>query len=145
MELVADRRQAGFSSWYELFPRSAGVTPGVHGTFADVERRLPYIADMGFDVLYFPPIHPIGRVKRKGRNNALNAEPGDVGSPWAIGAAEGGHKAILPALGDFDDFRRLLDKARGLGMEIALDIAYQCAPDHPVREAAPAVVQNTPA
>jgi starch synthase (maltosyl-transferring) len=131
LPLAADRARAGFSAWYELFPRSAADTKGRHGSFADVERQLPDIAQMGFDVVYFPPIHPIGREKRKGRNNALVAEPGDVGSPWAIGAAEGGHKSILPELGTPEDFRRLVATARGLGLEIALDIALQCAPDHP--------------
>jgi len=131
LELVADRKRAGFSSWYEMFPRSAGTEPGHHGTFRDVEARLPYLAAMGFDVLYFPPIHPIGRINRKGTNNALTAGPGDVGSPWAIGAAEGGHKDILPQLGTLEDFRRLLATARELGIEIALDVAFQCAPDHP--------------
>ncbi len=131
LELVADRKRAEFSTWYEMFPRSAGTEPGSHGTFRDVEARLPYLAGMGFDVLYFPPIHPIGRVNRKGTNNTLVAGPGDVGSPWAIGAAEGGHKDILPQLGTHEDFRRLLAKARESGIEIALDIAFQCAPDHP--------------
>src|ERR1700676_5045291 len=109
LELVADRKRAGFSSWYEMFPRSAGVEPGHHGTFRDVEARLPYLAGMGFDVLYFPPIHPIGRINRKGANNSLAARPGDVGSRWAIGAAEGGHKDILPQLGTLEEFRHLLD------------------------------------
>jgi starch synthase (maltosyl-transferring) len=131
LELIVDRKRAAFSSWYELFPRSAAAQMGQHGKFSDVEARLPYLAEMGFDVLYFPPIHPIGRVNRKGTNNALRAKPGDVGSPWAIGAAEGGHKAILPQLGTFDDFDRLLNVARALGIEIAMDIAFQCAPDHP--------------
>jgi starch synthase (maltosyl-transferring) len=131
LELVSERKRAGFSSWYEMFPRSAGTEPGHHGTFRDVEARLPYLAGMGFDVLYFPPIHPIGRINRKGTNNTLTAGPGDVGSPWAIGAAEGGHKDILPQLGTLDDFRRLLATARELGIEIALDVAFQCAPDHP--------------
>jgi starch synthase (maltosyl-transferring) len=131
LELVSDRKRAGFSSWYEMFPRSAGTEPGHHGTFRDVEARLPYLAGMGFDVLYFPPIHPIGRINRKGANNTLTAGPEDVGSPWAIGAAEGGHKDILPQLGTLEDFRRLLATARELGIEIALDVAYQCAPDHP--------------
>ena len=131
LELVSDRKRAGFSSWYEMFPRSAGTEPGHHGTFRDVEARLPYLAGMGFDVLYFPPIHPIGRINRKGTNNTLTAGPEDVGSPWAIGAAEGGHKDILPQLGTLDDFRRLLATARELGIEIALDVAFQCAPDHP--------------
>jgi starch synthase (maltosyl-transferring) len=131
LELIVDRKRAAFSSWYELFPRSAAAEIGQHGKFSDVEARLPYLAEMGFDVLYFPPIHPIGRVNRKGTNNALRAKPGDVGSPWAIGAAEGGHKDILRQLGTFDDFDRLLNVARALGIEIAMDIAFQCAPDHP--------------
>jgi len=130
-ELIVDRKRAGFSSWYELFPRSAAPDGARHGTFGDVEARLPYVAGMGFDVLYFPPIQPIGRINRKGANNALDAGPEDVGSPWAIGAAEGGHKQILAQLGTMDDFRRLLAKARGFGIEIALDLAFQCAPDHP--------------
>jgi starch synthase (maltosyl-transferring) len=130
LELVADRKRAGFSSWYELFPRSAAPAPR-HGSFRDVEARLPYVAEMGFDVLYFPPIQPIGRVNRKGANNALEAAPDDVGSPWAIGAAEGGHKAVLPQLGTLEDFKSLMEQARRLGIEIALDIAFQCAPDHP--------------
>lgn len=131
LPLMADRLKARFSTWYELFPRSASPVPGRHGTFRDVEARLPAIAQMGFDVLYFPPIHPIGRIQRKGRNNALTPEEGDVGSPWAIGAQEGGHKSILPALGTIEDFRRLRRQAEHLGLEIALDIAFQCAPDHP--------------
>ncbi|HZA57031.1 MAG TPA: alpha-amylase family glycosyl hydrolase, partial [Candidatus Udaeobacter sp.] len=109
--------------------------PGAHGTFQDCEQRLSYIAGMGFDVLYLPPIHPIGRSFRKGKNNDLIAGPQDVGSPWAIGAKEGGHKAIHPQLGSLEDFRRLVAKAREFGIEIALDIAFQCTPDHPyVRE-----------
>jgi starch synthase (maltosyl-transferring) len=134
---VADRERARFSTWYELFPRSAGTEPGVHGTFKDVEARLPAIAAMGFDVLYFPPIHPVGRVQRKGPNNKLVSGPEDVGSPWAIGAAEGGHKHILPALGTPEDFRQLLARAAEHGLEIALDIAFQCAPDHPYVKAHP--------
>jgi starch synthase (maltosyl-transferring) len=137
LSLVADRERARFSSWYELFPRSAGRVAGVHGTFRDVEARLPAIAGMGFDVLYFPPIHPIGRIDRKGRNNALETEPDDVGSPWAIGSAEGGHKDILPALGTPADFRHLVAEARRHGLEVALDIAFQCAPDHPYVKAHP--------
>jgi starch synthase (maltosyl-transferring) len=136
LPLVADRERARFSTWYELFPRSTGA-PGVHGTFSDVEARLPAIAAMGFDVLYFPPIHPVGRMQRKGPNNALQAGPDDVGSPWAIGAAEGGHKSILPALGTAEDFRHLLARAAEHGLEIALDIAFQCAPDHPYVKAHP--------
>lgn len=131
LEVVVDRVRARFSTWYELFPRSASPEPGRHGAFRDVEARLPYIAAMGFDVLYLPPIHPIGRVRRKGKNNVVKAGPDDVGSPWAIGAAEGGHKAVHPQLGTLADFRRLVEKAREHGLEIALDIAFQCAPDHP--------------
>jgi starch synthase (maltosyl-transferring) len=131
LELIVDRQRAEYSSWYELFPRSAAAEAGRHGTFLDVEARLPYIAEMGFDVVYFPPIHPIGRINRKGKNNSLKSEPDDVGSPWAIGAAEGGHKDILPELGSLEDFRRLIAKAREHGIEIAMDIAFQCAPDHP--------------
>jgi starch synthase (maltosyl-transferring) len=126
-----DRPVAEFASWYEMFPRSATHDPAVHGTFRSVEERLPAIEAMGFDVLYFPPIHPIGRINRKGRNNSLRAEPDDVGSPYAIGSAEGGHDATLPALGTLDDFRRLLEAARAHDMEIAIDFAIQCAPDHP--------------
>jgi len=137
LPLEAERERARFSTWYELFPRSAGTTPGVHGTFKDVEARLPAIAAMGFDVLYFPPIHPIGRLQRKGPNNALASGADDVGSPWAIGAAEGGHKAILPALGTAQDFRHLCAEAASHGLEIALDIAFQCAPDHPYVKAHP--------
>jgi starch synthase (maltosyl-transferring) len=144
LELVADRKRAGFSSWYEMFPRSAGVEPGHHGTFRDVEARLAYLAGMGFDVLYFPPIHPIGRINRKGTNNALAARPEDVGSPWAIGAAEGGHKDILPQLGTLEDFRHLSAKAREFGIEIALDIAFQCAPDHPYVAAHPQWFRHRP-
>lgn len=137
LEVIVDRARARFSSWYELFPRSASSEPGRHGTFRDVEARLPAIAAMGFDVLYFPPIHPIGRIRRKGPNNALTAGTEDVGSPWAIGSAEGGHKDILPALGTPDDFRRLVGLAAESGIEIALDIAFQCAPDHPYVKAHP--------
>jgi len=144
LEFIVDRKRAGFSSWYELFPRSAGAERGSHGTFKDVETRLPYLAEMGFDVLYFPPIHPIGRLNRKGPNNSLRAQPNDVGSPWAIGAAEGGHKAILPQLGTFDDFDRLLDAARSFGLEIAMDLAFQCAPDHPYVKAHPQWFKHRP-
>jgi starch synthase (maltosyl-transferring) len=127
----AERRAAGFTSWYELFPRSQSAHPGRHGTFTDVIARLPAISAMGFDVLYLPPIHPIGRINRKGRNNSPCAEPGEPGSPYAIGSAEGGHDAIHPALGTIDDFRRLRDAAAEHDMELALDFAVQCAPDHP--------------
>lgn len=129
--LEVERPLARFASWYELFPRSESGDPTRHGTFDDVIRRLPQIAAMGFDVLYFPPIHPIGRTHRKGRNNSLRAEAGDPGSPYAIGSEEGGHEAIHPELGDREDFRRLLVAVREHGMELALDFAIQCSPDHP--------------
>ena len=129
LPVTVDSARARFSSWYEMFPRSAGGRG--HGTFRDCEARLSYVADMGFDVLYFPPIHPIGATRRKGRNNATTANSGDPGSPWAIGSREGGHKAIHPELGTAEDFRRLVAAARAQGMEVALDIAFQCAPDHP--------------
>jgi starch synthase (maltosyl-transferring) len=142
--VVVDRRLAAFSSWYEFFPRSASPYEGVHGTFVDAEARLPYVAGMGFDVVYLPPIHPIGRVRRKGRNNTLVAEPDDVGSPWAIGAAEGGHKALHPELGTFDEFARFVARARALGIEVALDVAFQCAPDHPYVDAHPEWFRHRP-
>ncbi|MEO5765240.1 MAG: maltotransferase domain-containing protein [Casimicrobiaceae bacterium] len=129
--LVVDRERARFSAWYELFPRSCATAPDVHGTLRDCIERLPYVAAMGFDVLYLPPVHPIGRERRKGRNNSLEARTSDVGSPWAIGAADGGHKALLRELGTPDDFRALVAAARKHGLELALDIAFQCAPDHP--------------
>jgi starch synthase (maltosyl-transferring) len=129
--ITVDPVRARFSAWYELFPRSTSDVAGKHGTFADCEKRLPGIAEMGFDVVYLPPIHPIGTQYRKGKNNSTVAEPGDVGSPWAIGAVEGGHKDILPALGTIVDFRRFVTAAKGLGLEVALDIAFQVSPDHP--------------
>jgi starch synthase (maltosyl-transferring) len=131
LSIVVDREKARFSSWYELFPRSCSPVPGKHGTFADVAARLDYVSRLGFDVLYMPPIHPIGRSFRKGKNNTVHAGPGDVGSPWAIGSEEGGHTAVLPELGTLEDFRRLVKKANEHGLEIALDIAFQCSPDHP--------------
>ena len=128
----ADRPIASFASWYELFPRSQGaLSEDHHGTFDDVIMRLPAIRDMGFDVLYFPPIHPIGKSNRKGRNNNLIAAENDLGSPYAIGSAEGGHDAIHPQLGNFDDFARLIKASAEHGLEIALDFAIQCSPDHP--------------
>jgi starch synthase (maltosyl-transferring) len=130
LEIDVDREKALFSAWYELFPRSWGAK-GRHGTFKDVEAALPYVAGMGFDVLYLPPVHPIGRVHRKGPNNVPRAKPADLGSPWAIGAREGGHTALHPKLGSIRDFRRLVVKAQSLGLEIAMDLAFQCAPDHP--------------
>jgi starch synthase (maltosyl-transferring) len=144
LPLVVDRERARFSSWYELFPRSASDVPGRHGTFKDVEQRLAYVAELGFDVLYLPPIHPIGREKRKGKNNALTAAPDDVGSPWAIGAAEGGHQATHPQLGTREDFRSLVAAAQRRGIEIALDIAYQCAPDHPYVKSHPEWFRRRP-
>ena len=129
--IVVDRRKARFSTWYELFPRSCSEQPGRHGTFRDCEGWLPYVASMGFDVLYLPPIHPIGNAFRKGKNNSEKAEPDDVGSPWAIGNSDGGHESIHRALGTLSDFHRLVSNARNYGLEIALDIAFQCSPDHP--------------
>jgi starch synthase (maltosyl-transferring) len=136
LEVLVDPVLARCSAWYEFFPRSTVVEPGQspaarHGTFRDCEARLPYIADLGFDIVYLPPIHPIGRARRKGPNNALLAGPEDTGSPWAIGAAEGGHRAIHPELGTLEDFKRLLQKARDYRLQVAIDIAFQCAPDHP--------------
>ena len=130
LAVSVSRPKAAFSAWYEMFPRSCGP-PGTYGTFADCERLLPDIQKMGFDVLYLPPIHPIGRTHRKGRNNSTACTAGDPGSPWAIGSAEGGHKAVRPELGDIADFRRLTKRAGEHGMEIALDLAFQCSPDHP--------------
>ena len=131
LELVVDPVRGRFSAWYEFFPRSTAPVPGQHGTFADCEARLPYAAEMGFDIVYLPPIHPIGTQFRKGPNNSTTAGPGDFGSPWAIGAAEGGHKSIHPNLGTIEDFGRLVKRTAELGMQIALDIAFQVAPDHP--------------
>jgi starch synthase (maltosyl-transferring) len=132
-EVVADRERARFAAWYEFFPRSAA--PGRHGTFKDAEKMLERVAALGFDVVYLPPIHPIGRTHRKGRNNTLTAGPGDPGSPWAIGGPEGGHTAVHPELGTLEDFDRFVERARSLGLEVALDFAIQASPDHPwVRE-----------
>jgi len=131
-ELVVevDRKKAGFSSWYEVFPRSLGKN-GKHGTFNDVIDFLPYVNHQGFDVLYLPPIHPIGETNRKGKNNNVKSKPGEPGSPWAIGSKEGGHKAIHPELGTLADFKKLVKAAGNHDIEIALDIAFQCSPDHP--------------
>ena len=132
LDLQVEYDKVNFSTWYEIFPRSASRTPGQHGTFNDVEKLLPQIAAMGFDVLYMPPIHPVGKLNRKGRNNTVTAMPGDVGSPWAIGSDEGGHKAIHPQLGTLEEYKNLVDKARGeYGIDVAMDVAFQCAPDHP--------------
>ncbi len=130
-KIEAERKKAAFSTWYELFPRSAGKETELHGTFKDVAGLLPRISKMGFDVLYFPPIHPIGEVNRKGKNNSLTAGPEDPGSPWAIGNRLGGHKSIHPQLGTLEDFKALIAETQKYGIEIAMDIAYQCAPDHP--------------
>lgn len=131
MLVQVERKKALFSAWYELFPRSTASEQGRHGTFKDCEKLLPRIAEMGFDVIYLPPIHPIGENHRKGKNNAVKAAAGDPGSPWAIGDATGGHKAIHPALGTMKDFKSLVEAARKLNIEIALDFAIQCSPDHP--------------
>jgi starch synthase (maltosyl-transferring) len=131
MTVLVDRAKARCSAWYELFPRSCSPKPGRHGTFKDCETLLPYVASMGFDVLYLPPIHPIGETNRKGKNNAPTAGPDDPGSPWAIGSPAGGHKAVHPQLGTLEDFKRLVTAAQGHGLEVALDIAFQCSPDHP--------------
>ena len=137
LQVVVQRPKARFSSWYEMFPRSCSGQEDRHGTFKDCEARLPYIAEMGFDVLYLPPIHPIGRTHRKGKNNALQTGPNDPGSPWAIGASEGGHRAVHPQLGTLDDFRQFVSKAGDFGIEVALDLAFQCTPDHPYVEKHP--------
>ena len=131
LKVYVDRKKALFSTWYEFFPRSASSIAGQHGTFKDCELLLPRVANMGFDTLYFPPIHPIGEVNRKGINNATNANPNDVGSPWGIGSQHGGHKSIHPQLGTLDDFKSLVKAAEQLGIEVAMDFALQAAPDHP--------------
>jgi starch synthase (maltosyl-transferring) len=140
--VMVEPEKARFSSWYELFPRSAGE-PGKHGTFRDVERRLPEIDRLGFDVLYLPPIHPIGTTKRKGANNKP-AKTGEPGSPWAIGSEEGGHKSINPALGTLEDFHRLVIAAGEHGIDVALDIAFQCSPDHPYTREHPEWFKHRP-
>ncbi|HEV7238247.1 MAG TPA: alpha-1,4-glucan--maltose-1-phosphate maltosyltransferase [Thermoanaerobaculia bacterium] len=142
--IEVDRPRAACSAWYELFPRSASAEEGRHGTFRDVEAQLPRVARMGFDVLYVPPIHPIGDTFRKGKNNKVRAESADVGSPWAIGGVEGGHKATHPELGTIDDFERLVKKAREHGLEMAMDIAFQSSPDHPYVKEHPSWFQMRP-
>lgn len=144
LRVVVDRERARFGAWYELFPRSCAPEPGQHGTFKDVEARLPYVASMGFDVLYLPPIHPIGTSFRKGKNNTTVVSPGDPGSPWAIGSADGGHKAIHSQLGTLEDFKHLIAAAAGFNIEIAMDIAFQCAPDHPYVKAHPEWFRQRP-
>jgi len=142
--VVVDPVLGRTSAWYELFPRSFGSTPGVHGTFRSAEAVLPYVAGLGFDILYLPPIHPIGRSFRKGRNNTLVAEPGDPGSPWAIGAAEGGHTSVHPELGTIEDFERFVRRAKAHGLTVALDIAFQASPDHPWVRAHPSWFRHRP-
>jgi starch synthase (maltosyl-transferring) len=131
LSVTVDREKARFSTWYEIFPRSCAAELGRHGTFRDCERWLPYIAEMGFDVVYLPPVHPIGRSFRKGKNNSVEPLPGDVGSPWAIGSAEGGHTSVHTELGTLEDFKHFVSAAGKNGLEVALDIAFQCSPDHP--------------
>lgn len=131
VEVLVERRRAEFSAWYELFPRSQGASPENSGTFRDAMERLPEIKAMGFDIIYLPPIHPIGEAFRKGKNNALTAAPGDPGSPYAIGSKDGGHKAVHPELGTLAEFRLFVEAAHALDMEVALDFAVQCSPDHP--------------
>ncbi|MBX7111336.1 MAG: alpha-1,4-glucan--maltose-1-phosphate maltosyltransferase [Dehalococcoidia bacterium] len=131
LRLVVEPQRARFGAWYEFFPRSAGTDPTRSATFAEAAARLPDIAAMGFDVIYLPPIHPIGTTARKGRNNALVAQPDDPGSPWGIGSLEGGHMAVHPDLGTLEDFDRFLEQAAGHGLDVALDLALQCSPDHP--------------
>jgi starch synthase (maltosyl-transferring) len=133
LEVLVDPVRARFSTWYETFPRSAR-DDGRHATFRDLIKLLPYVEEMGFDVLYLPPVHPIGTTARKGKNNAVAAEPGDVGSPWAIGGREGGHKAIHPDLGTMEDFALLVRESSARKIQVALDIAFQCSPDHPYVE-----------
>lgn len=142
--VLVDRERARFSTWYEMFPRSAGPDPERSATFREAAQRIPEIASLGFDVLYLPPIHPIGKTNRKGRGNTLVAQPGDPGSPWAIGAAEGGHMAVEPGLGTIDDFRWFREQAEHHGLEIALDIAYQASPDHPYTKEHPEWFRQRP-
>jgi starch synthase (maltosyl-transferring) len=131
LKVYVDRKKALFSTWYEFFPRSSAEEPGRHGTFKDCERLLDRVVEMGFDTLYFPPVHPIGEVNRKGKNNTTTAMEGDVGSCWGIGSKHGGHKDIHPDLGTLDDFKELVAKAKAMGLEVAMDYALQAAPDHP--------------
>jgi len=144
LTVVVDPVKARYSTWYEMFPRSSAPEPSRHGTFQDCELRLPYIAHLGFDVLYLPPIHPIGRTHRKGKNNVPRCTPEDVGSPWAIGSVEGGHKAVHPDLGTLEDLRRLAARAKEYGIDIALDIAFQGLPGPPLRQRTPPMVPLAP-
>lgn len=131
LPILVEHKKANFSSWYELFPRSAALDKGRHGNFHDVVKLLPRVASMGFDVLYMPPIHPIGKINRKGKNNNVKAESDEPGSPWAIGSDEGGHKSVHKELGTLDDYKHLIAEAKKLNIDIAIDLAFQCAPDHP--------------
>jgi starch synthase (maltosyl-transferring) len=131
LEVRVEHSKALFSTWYELFPRSSSLQAGKHGTFHDTIKLLPRVAAMNFDVLYLPPIHPIGKVNRKGKNNSVKSLPGEPGSPWAIGSDEGGHKSIHKELGTLDDYKKLISEAKKFNIDIALDLAFQCAPDHP--------------
>jgi starch synthase (maltosyl-transferring) len=144
LTVVVDRERSRFSTWYEVFPRSCSSEPGRHGSFRNCEAWLPYIASMGFDVVYLPPIHPIGHTFRKGKNNSVVVQPGDVGSPWAIGSREGGHTSIHPELGTLEDFSRFRSKAAEHGLEVALDIAFQCSPDHPYAKQHPEWFRKRP-
>jgi starch synthase (maltosyl-transferring) len=142
--VTVDRERARAGAWYEMFPRSAGPDPSRSATFREAAARLPEIAAMGFDVVYLPPIHPIGTTDRKGRGNSLIVQPGDPGSPWAIGAATGGHMAVEPGLGTLDDFCEFRERCERLGMEVALDLAYQCSPDHPYVTSHPGWFRHRP-
>ncbi len=144
LQVIVERERARYGAWYEMFPRSTSPVPGEHGTFKTTEDRLPYVASMGFDVVYLPPIHPIGRAFRKGPNNTLTPGPDDPGSPWAIGGPEGGHKSVHPQLGTLADFDHLVAAARKLNLEIALDIAFQCSPDHPYVKEHPGWFRHRP-
>jgi starch synthase (maltosyl-transferring) len=144
LTVIVERERARLGAWYELFPRSTSLVPGQHGTFKTTEDRLPYVAGMGFDIVYLPPIHPIGRSFRKGPNNSLTPGPNDPGSPWAIGGPEGGHKSVHPELGTLADFDHLVEAAKKLNMEIALDIAFQCSPDHPYVKEHPGWFRHRP-
>jgi starch synthase (maltosyl-transferring) len=144
LRVSVEREKARYSAWYEMFPRSCAATAGAHGTLKDCIARLPYVASMGFDVVYLPPIHPIGVSFRKGKNNSTNAMADDVGSPWAIGSQAGGHKEIHPQLGTLEDFKLLVKKAQDHGLEIALDIAFQCTPDHPYAKEHPEWFRKRP-
>lgn len=130
-EVRVEHKKALYSTWYELFPRSSSLQSGRHGTFFDTIKLLPRVAAMNFDVLYLPPIHPIGKINRKGKNNTVKALPGEPGSPWAIGSDEGGHKSVHPELGTMDDYKKLIREAKKFDIDIAMDLAFQCAPDHP--------------